>query len=124
MRDDKGRYVTPEDKELSEEMEELRGQYLASLTSQKTETSDRTWDTRRREVGYWLQFCELNDIDPLATEESDVRGYIQGVTDLADTRVHSYFTSVQSFYSRITNDAADDALELVNDGGHSATTVT
>jgi integrase/recombinase XerD len=118
MRDDKGRYVTPEDKELSEEMEELRGQYLASLKSQKTGTSDRTWDTRRREVGYWLQFCDVNGIDPLAAEESDVRGYIQGITDLADTTVHSYFTSVQSFYSIITNDAADDGLELVNDGRH------
>jgi len=118
MRDDKGRYVTPEDKELSEEMEELRGQYLASLTSQKTETSDRTWDTRRREVGYWLQFCDVNGIDPLAAEESDVRGYIQGITDLADMTVHSYFTSVQSFYSIIMNDAVDDELELVNDSGH------
>ncbi|WP_408957546.1 tyrosine-type recombinase/integrase [Natrinema sp. 74] len=118
MRDDKGRYVTPEDKELSEEMEELRGRYLTSLTSQKTGTSDRTRDTRRREVGYWLQFCAVNDIDPLAAEERDVRGYIQGITDLADTTIHSYFTSIQSFYSIISNDAADDSLELVNDGEH------
>ncbi|MCQ4334987.1 site-specific integrase [Natronomonas sp. F2-12] len=118
MRDDKGRYATPENKELSQEMEELRGQYLASLMSQKTGTSDRTWDTRRREVGYWLEYCTVNGIDPLAAEESDIRGYIQGITPLADTTVHSYFTSIQSFYSIVINDAADDSLELVNSGGH------
>ena len=118
MRDEKGRYVTPENKELNQEMEQLRGKYLASLTSQKSDTSDRTRETRRREVGYWLQFCAVNGVDPLAAEESDVRGYIQGITDLADTTIQSYFTSIQSFYSIITNDAADVDLELDNDGGH------
>ena len=118
MRDDKGRYVTPESEKLSEEMEELRGRYLDSLTSQKTETSKRTRTTRRREVGYWLQFCSVNGIDPLAAEESDVRGYIQTINDHADTTVHSYFTSVQSFYSIIIKDAVDDTLELDNTGDH------
>jgi integrase/recombinase XerD len=118
MRDDKGRYVTPEDEKLSEEMEELRGRYLASLTSQKTDTNNRTWDTRQREVGYWLKYCSDNGINPLKAEESDVRGYIQGITHLGDLTVHSYFTSIQSFYSIIINDAADETLKLANSGEH------
>lgn len=97
-------------------MEELLGLYLNSLTQQKPDTSDSTIDTRRREVRYWLAFCEENDIDPLAATTDDVRGYIQANTHLADTTVGSYYRSTQSFYSITSNDQLHDRLELVN--GH------
>ncbi|SDY80274.1 tyrosine-type recombinase/integrase [Halopenitus persicus] len=116
MRNDKGQYASPADKQISGEMEELLGRYLESLREQKDRTKDSTVNTRRREVRYWLAFCESNDIDPLAATTEDVRGYIQLNSNLADTTVGSYYRSVQSFYSIVANDARDDQLELVN--GH------
>jgi integrase/recombinase XerD len=116
MRSDKGQYASPEDKQISGKMEELLGRYLASLQEQKNRTTDSTINTRRREVRYWLAFCESNDIDPLAATTEDVRGYIQENSDLADTTIGSYYRSAQSFYSIVENDARDDRLELVN--GH------
>ena len=116
MRNEKGQYSSPEDKQISEQSEELLGKYLASLQQQKSRTKQTTVDTRRREVRYWLAFCESNDIDPLAATTENVKWYIQLNTDLADTTLGSYYRSVQSFYSIIENDAADDTLELVN--GH------
>lgn len=115
MRNKKGQYTTPNKKSISPDMEELLGLYIDSLRGQKSGTSDSTVTTRRREVRYWLAFCEANDIDPLAAETSDVRGYIQVNTDLADTTVGSYYRSVQSFYSILSNDEAHDRLELSND---------
>ena len=116
MRNTKGQYSTPAGKSISSDHEELLGLYLQSLTQQKTGTADSTITTRRREVRYWLAFCEANDIDPLRAETSDVRGYIQSNTHLADTTVGSYYRSVQSFYSIVSNDELHDRLELVN--GH------
>ncbi|NLV07823.1 tyrosine-type recombinase/integrase [Haloarcula rubripromontorii] len=116
MRNEKGQYTSPEDKQISPEMEELLGLYLTSLQQQKTRTKKSTIETRGREVRYWLAFCESNDIDPLAATTDDVKGYIQVNTHLADTTIGSYYRSVQSFYSIIENDAAEDRLRLVN--GH------
>ncbi len=116
MRNEKGQYSSPEDKQISGEMEELLGRYINSLQQQKNRTKDSTIETRRREVRYWLAFCESNNIDPLAATTDDVKGYIQVNTDLADTTLGSYYRSVQSFYSIVENDAADDQLELTN--GH------
>jgi integrase/recombinase XerD len=116
MRNEKGRYASPESKQITAEMEELLGRYINSLQQQKNRTKDSTIETRRREVRYWLAFCESNNIDPLAATTDDVKGYIQVNTDLADTTLGSYYRSVQSFYSIIENDAADDRLELAN--GH------
>ncbi|MUW13273.1 tyrosine-type recombinase/integrase [Halorubrum sp. CBA1125] len=116
MRDEDGKYTSPEDKQIGSEMEELLGLYLHSLREQKSGTSDSTIDTRQREVRYWLSFCEANSIDPLAAETPDVRGYLQSITDLADTTIDSYYRSVQSFYSIVRNDQASDRLELAN--GH------
>lgn len=116
MRNEKGQYTSPEDKQISPEMEELLGLYLTSLQQQKSRTKESTIETRRREVRYWLAFCESNDIDPLAATTDDVKGYIQVNTHLADTTIGSYYRSVQSFYSIVENDAAEDRLELVN--GH------
>ena len=116
MRNTKGQYSTPDDKSISSENEELLGVYLESLKQQKTGTADSTVTTRRREVRYWLAFCEANGIDPVAAETSDVRGYIQSNTHLADTTVGSYYRSVQSFYSIAQNDQLHDSLKLVN--GH------
>ncbi len=115
-RNEKGQYSTPTDKEINRDSEELLGLYLASLRQQKPDTSQSTIDTRSREVRYWLAFCENKDIDPLAAETDDVRGYIQTNTSLSDTTVGSYFRSVQSFYSIVQNDQAHDRLELEN--GH------
>ncbi|MFC6975861.1 hypothetical protein ACFQL1_16115 [Halomicroarcula sp. GCM10025709] len=116
MRNEKGQYSSPEDKQISSEMEELLGLYLTSLQQQKSRTKESTLETRRREVRYWLAFCESNDIDPLAATTDDVKGYIQVNTHLADTTIGSYYRSVQSFYSIVENDAAEDRLELAN--GH------
>jgi len=116
MRNEKGQYSSPEDKQITDEHEELLGKYLDSLQQQKSRTKQTTVDTRRREVRYWLAFCESNDIEPLAATTDDVKAYIQVNTDLADTTLGSYYRSVQSFYSIIENDAADDTLVLVN--GH------
>ncbi|WP_324757010.1 tyrosine-type recombinase/integrase [Haloarcula sp. GH36] len=116
MRDDKGRYRRPDDKQISSEMEELLGLYLASLQEQKSSTSQSTVETRRREVRYWLAFCEANSIDPLAAETNDIRGYIQTNTNYADTTLDSYYRSIQSFYSIVANDQASAELELEN--GH------
>ena len=116
MRNEKGQYSSPEDKQISGEMEELLGRYINSLQQQKNRTKDSTIETRRREVRYWLAFCESNNIDPLAATTDDVKGYIQVNTDLADTTLGSYYRSVQSFYSIVENDAADDQLELAS--GH------
>jgi integrase/recombinase XerD len=112
MRNDKGQYSTPEDKQISQDMEELLGLYLKSLQQQKDGTKESTVTTRRREVRYWLAFCESNDIDPLAATTEDVKGYIQVNSHLADTTRGSYYRSVQSFYSIVANDAAEDRLEL------------
>lgn len=116
MRNEKGQYASPENKQISGEMEELLGRYIDSLKQQKNRTKESTTDTRHREVRYWLAFCESNGIDPLSATTEDVKGYIQMNTDLADTTVGSYYRSVQSFYSIVENDAADDQLELAN--GH------
>jgi integrase/recombinase XerD len=116
MRNEKGQYTSPEEKQISPEMEELLGLYLNSLQQQKSRTKESTIETRRREVRYWLAFCESNDIDPLAAQTDDVKGYIQVNTHLADTTIGSYYRSVQSFYSIVENDAAEDRLDLVN--GH------
>jgi integrase/recombinase XerD len=116
MRNDKGQYASSADKQISGEMEELLGRYLESLREQKDRTKDSTIDTRRREVRYWLAFCESNDINPLAATTEDVRGYIQLNSNLADTTIGSYYRSVQSFYSIVENDARNNQLELVN--GH------
>lgn len=97
-------------------MEELLGLYLTSLQQQKSRSKESTIETRRREVRYWLAFCESNNIDPLAATTDDIKGYIQVNTHLADTTIGSYYRSVQSFYSIVENDAAEDRLELVN--GH------
>ncbi len=115
-RNDKGQFTSPDSKTLSNNMEELLGLYLYSLKQQKPDTKQSTLDTRRREVRYWLAYCENHDIDPLAAETADVRGYIQQNTDLSDTTVGSYFRSIQSFYSITENDQAHDRLELEN--GH------
>ena len=122
MRNKKGQFSSPADKQISQKFEELLGKYLHSLQQQKSSTTKSTVDTRRREVRYWLAFCEHNDIDPLGATEADVRGYVQKNTDLADTTLSSYFTSVQSFYSIVGNDQADDQLELAN--GHPCTEIT
>lgn len=114
MRDEKGKYSTPDDKSISSDHEELLGLYLESLKQQKTGTSDSTVTTRRREVRYWLAFCEENNITPLEAETSDVKAYIQENSDLADTTRGSYYRSVQSFYSIVENDQLHDRLELVN----------
>ena len=117
MRNEKGQYSTPNDKTITSEHEELLGLYLRSLKQQKSRTSDSTITTRRREVRYWLAFCEKYEIDPLKAETSDVRGYIQANNNtLADTTLGSYYRSIQSFYSIISNDQLHDRLELVN--GH------
>jgi len=116
MRNEKGQYTSPEDKQISQEMEELQGLYLDSLKQQKSRTKESTIETRRREVRYWLAFCESNDINPLAATTDDVKGYIQINTHLADTTIGSYYRSVQSFYSVVENDAAQEQLELTN--GH------
>jgi len=116
MRDDKGRYSSPDDKQISSEMEELLGLYLSSLQQQKSSTSQSTVDTRQREVRYWLAFCEANNIKPLSAVTADVRGYIQTNTDHADTTLDSYYRSVQSFYSIVSNDQGHDRLQLEN--GH------
>lgn len=116
MRDEKGRYRSPDDKQISSEMEELLGLYLTSLQEQKSTTSESTIETRRREVRYWLAFCEANTIDPLAAQTGDVRGYIQKNTHYADTTLDSYYRSVQSFYSIVANDQGYERLELEN--GH------
>lgn len=115
-RNDKGRFTTPDDKQISKDHEELLGLYLTSLREQKPGTSDRTIETRSREVRYWLAFCEEYNIGPLAAETSDVRSYIQGITHNADTTIDSYYRSVQSFYTIIQNDQRHEELELVN--GH------
>ncbi|WP_353634498.1 site-specific integrase [Halobacterium sp. NMX12-1] len=114
-RNEKGQFASVSKNELSEDMEELLGRYLHSLRGQK-DPKQSTIDTRSREAGYWLAYCERNDIDPLQATTADVRGYIQSNTHLADTTIDSYYRSVQSFYSIISNDQADDRLELVN--GH------
>lgn len=116
MRNNKGQYSSPDDKQISAEHEELLGKYLDSLQQQKSRTKQTTVDTRRREVRYWLAFCESSGIEPLAATTDDVKAYIQVNTNLADTTLGSYYRSVQSFYSIIENDAAEDTLELVN--GH------
>ena len=116
MRNNKGQYTSPESKQIPSEMEELLGLYLNSLQQQKPRTTQSTIDTRRREVRYWLAFCESNDITPLAATTDDIKGYIQANNDLADTTIGSYYRSIQSFYSIVENDAVDDRLELVN--GH------
>ena len=116
MRNNKGQYTSPESKQIPSEMEELLGLYLNSLQQQKPRTTKSTVDTRRREVRYWLAFCESNDITPLAATTDDIKGYIQANNDLADTTIGSYYRSIQSFYSIVENDAVDDRLELVN--GH------
>lgn len=116
MRNNKGQFFTPDDKSISSESEELLGLYLKSLKQQKDGTKESTITTRRREVRYWLAFCESKNIDPLAATTEDVKGYIQVNSHLADTTRGSYYRSVQSFYSIVQNDAADDRLELEN--GH------
>ena len=121
MRNKKGQFTSPANKQISQESEEILGQYVHALRQQKSTTRDSTVDTRRREVRYWLAFCEQNEIDPMAATESDVRGYIQTNTDLADTTLGSYFTSIQSFYSIVENDQLHDQLELVN--GHPCTDI-
>lgn len=75
MRDDKGRFTSPEENKLSEEMEELLGRYLHSLKSQKG-SKKATTETRESGVRYWLAYCERNNITPLAAETPDVRGYL------------------------------------------------
>lgn len=115
-RDKKGMFSSPEDKQIGQESEELLGLYLHSLKEQKPGTKETTVTTRRREVRYWLSFCEANDIDPLAATTEDVKGYIQSNTHLADTTVGSYYRSTQSFYSIVENDHLHDELVLVN--GH------
>lgn len=116
MRNDKGQYTSPKDKQISSEMEELLNLYLTSLQQQKSTTTRSTVETRRREVRYWLAFCESNDVNPLAATTNDVKGYIQVNSDLADTTRGSYYRSVQSFYSTVENDAVEDRLKLEN--GH------
>lgn len=116
QRNEKGQYTSPADKQISQEMEELLGLYLTSLRQQKDGTKESTVKTRRREVRYWLAFCESNNINPLAATTDDVKGYIQVNSHLADTTRGSYYRSVQSFYSIVENDAAEDRLELEN--GH------
>lgn len=116
MRGKDGKYTSPPDKQISGDMEELLGLYLDSLREQKSDTSDSTIETRSREVRYWLAFCEHNDIDPLSATTSDVRGYIQTITDKSDTTIGNYYASVQSFYSITQNDQAHERLELAN--GH------
>lgn len=115
-RDEKGMFSSPEDKQISRENEELLGLYLHSLKEQKPGTKDSTITTRRREVRYWLSFCELNSIAPLAAETRHVRGYIQSITHLAGTTISSYYRSVQSFYSITENDQREPRLTLEN--GH------
>jgi len=112
MRNAKGQYTSPEENQISTEMEELLGLYLDSLKEQKSSTSESTVSTRRREVRYWLAFCEANDIDPLAAVTDDVRGYIQKNTHHADTTLDSYYRSVQSFYSVVSKNQAYDRLAL------------
>lgn len=116
QRNQKGQYSSPPDKQISPDMEELLGLYLESLKQQKDGTKESTITTRRREVRYWLAFCESNNIDPLAATTDDVKGYIQVNSHLADTTRGSYYRSIQSFYSIVQNDAAEDRLELEN--GH------
>ena len=112
MRNSKGQYASPRENQISPGMEELLGLYLDSLKEQKSSTSESTITTRSREVRYWLAFCEANDIDPLAAVTDDVRGYIQKNTHHADTTLDSYYRSVQSFYSIVSNDQAYDRLSL------------
>ena len=116
QKNDKGQYTSPPDKQISSDLEELLGLYLESLKQQKDGTKESTITTRRREVRYWLAFCESKNISPLAATTDDVKGYIQENSDLADTTRGSYYRSVQSFYSIVQNDAAEDRLELEN--GH------
>ncbi|GAA0515713.1 integrase/recombinase XerD [Halorubrum aquaticum] len=116
MRNNKGQFLTPDDKSISSECEELLGLYVESLKQQKDGTKESTITTRRREVRYWLAFCESNNIDPLAATTDDVKGYIQVNSHLADTTRGSYYRSVQSFYSIVQNDAAEERLKLEN--GH------
>lgn len=116
QKNDKGQYTSPPDKQISSDLEELLGLYLESLKQQKDGTKESTITTRRREVRYWLAFCESKNISPLAATTDDVKGYIQDNSDLADTTRGSYYRSVQSFYSIVQNDAAEDRLELEN--GH------
>jgi len=115
QRNDKGQFSSPTDKQISQEMAELLGLYLTSLKEQKTGTSESTVETREREVRYWLAYCENNGLDPLSAKTSDVRGYIQSITDNADTTVGSYYSSVQSFYTTVKNDQGHERLELEND---------
>lgn len=112
MRDDKGQFSSPDDKQISEEMQKLLQEYITSLQQQKQDTAQSTIETRKREVRYWFAFCESNGINPLAATTSDVRGYLQTITHLSDTTVGSYYRSVQSFYSIVSNDQANDKLEL------------
>lgn len=112
MRNSIGQYVTPDDKSIDSKSEVLLGLYLDSLTQQKPDTKSTTKNTRGREVRYFLSYCEVNNIDPLAAKTPDVRGYIQVNTDLADTTLASYYTSVQSFYSIIENDQVNPRLTL------------
>lgn len=114
QRNQKGQYSSPPDKQISSDMEELLGLYLKSLKEQKNGTKESTITTRRREVRYWLAFCESNNIAPLAATTDDVKGYIQVNSHLADTTRGSYYRSVQSFYSIVHNDAAEERLELEN----------
>jgi len=111
-RDDKGRFSTGRNGEISSEHQVLLGEYIESLQQQKRDTSESTVDTRKREVRYWLSFCESNTIEPLEAVETDVRGYIQAKSHLEDTTIGSYYRSVQSFYSIVENDARNDNLTL------------
>lgn len=111
-RNDKGQFATLDTNQISRESEEILGLYLDSLRSQKRGTTQSTLDTREREVRYWLAHCEHQGIDPLAATTGDVRGYLQSITDKADTTIDSYYRSIQSFYSVIENDQIHDRLEL------------
>lgn len=114
-RNDKGQYSSPSDKQIeSDELENIHEKYVESLLSQKNGTKEKSVDTRRNEVRYWLAFCEANDIDPLDATEHDVRGYVQSTSGLKDTTRGSYFVSVSSFYNIISNDAQYDIFEDVN----------
>lgn len=66
QKNDKGQYTSPPDKQISSDLEELLGLYLESLKQQKDGTKESTITTRRREVRYWLAFCESKNISPLA----------------------------------------------------------
>lgn len=111
-RDAKGQYSSSKDKQINQSNEELLGLYLHSLKEQKPDTKETTITTRRREVRYWLAFCEANGTDPLEAKTPHVRGYIQSISDLADTTIESYYRSVQSFYSIVQNDHREPRLTL------------